>query len=428
MAKHDAGRPKVANQKAAKVASQGMADERYLTAQQAARRLGVSLQTLYAYVSRGLLRSEPAAVGSRARRYPRQDVARLQQRREMRRNPEQAVPKALHWGMPVLESAITLVADGRLYYRGHDAITLARDWSLEKVAALIWTGESENAAQLFSAPAVAPPALAALTDGEAGLIERCQAALPLCGATDLASFDLRPAAVAASGARIFRLLVGLAAGRPAAGEVGAALAASWAPTHGDAAAALRTALILCADHELNVSAFTVRCVASAGAAPYDVVAAGLAALKGGHHGGHTARVEALLREVATPRAAHRALADRLRRGETIPGFGHPLYPAGDPRGKALLDLAAEVAPDSSELALVRAVIDAGHDLVGEYPTLDVGLVALARALALPPSSPLALFALGRTIGWVGHAIEQYARGRLIRPRAHYVGPHPGAGA
>ena len=101
-------------------------EERFLTAQEAAAELGVSLATLYAYASRGMLRSEPVPGESRARRYPREDVLRLKEKKELRRDPEKAAPKALSWGAPVLESALTLIEDGQLYYRGRDVVELAR--------------------------------------------------------------------------------------------------------------------------------------------------------------------------------------------------------------------------------------------------------------------------------------------------------------
>jgi citrate synthase len=398
-----------------------MAEDRFLTAQEAAAELEISLATLYAYASRGMLRSESVPGDPRARRYPKEDVLRLKEKKELRRDPEKAAPKALSWGAPVLESAITLVQDGRLYYRGRDAVALARGSTVEEVAALLWTGDPAAADGIFKAE---PPDLPPWT-GPTDLspVERCQVALPLAGAADHCAWDLRPAAVIATAARIVRLLAGAAAGRMESG-IAATLQAGWAPGRPQAAGPIASALILSADHELNVSAFTARCVASAAASPYDVVAAGFAALKGTRHGGHAERVEALFREAGNAAGARRVLVDRLRRGEEISGFGHPLYPNGDPRGAALLEIAAEAAPGSPAVECALALAEAGRELIREYPTIDLGLVALARALDLPQHTPLALFALGRTLGWIGHAIEQYALGKLIRPRAAYVGEMP----
>ena len=188
---------------------------------------------------------------------------------------------------------------------------------------------------------------------------------------------------------------------------------------------LRAALILCADHELNVSSFTARCVASAGSHPYAVVIAGLAALEGTRHGGVTARVESMLDSMRRARAiSRRAVAERLRRGEPIDGFGHPLYRDGDPRATALLDLLRDRYANSAELAFILDFADAAARAIARAAELDFALAALARVLRLPPGSPLTLFAIGRTIGWIGHAIEQYATGQLIRPRAKYVGAGP----
>ena len=184
---------------------------------------------------------------------------------------------------------------------------------------------------------------------------------------------------------------------------------------------VRSALILCADHELNVSSFTARCVASAGSNPYAVVIAGLAALEGTRHGGASARVESMLESLrahASPRHCRRRAAASRR---AIDGFGHPLYRDGDPRAIALLDALRERYPKSRELSFVLDVADAATAITRERPNLDFALAAVARVLRLPAGSPLTLFAIGRTIGWIGHAIEQYATGQLIRPRAKYVG-------
>jgi citrate synthase len=152
------------------------------------------------------------------------------------------------------------------------------------------------------------------------------------------------------------------------------------------------------------------------------VLAGLAAIEGAKHGGATERVEELLDAARKPGSARKAFAARLKRGETVEGFGHMLYPDGDPRAKLLLELLRERMPKSKELAFATDVANAGADILGEQPTVDFALVALSRTLGLPAGTPLTLFALGRTIGWIGHAIEQYAQDTMIRPRARYVGP------
>ena len=131
-----------------------------------------------------------------------------------------------------------------------------------------------------------------------------------------------------------------------------------------------------------------------------------------------------MQEIGKPARARAVVAERLRRGEAIPGFGHPLYPDGDPRGRALLQLTAEVFPRSPAVSLAKALAQAAGDLVGEHPTVDFGLATLARALNRPTGGALAIFALGRTVGWIGHAIEQYRLDQMIRPRARYVGPLP----
>jgi citrate synthase len=402
-----------------------MASGNYLTAQEAATALGVSLTTLYAYVSRGLVRSE--AVGkTRSRRYHLEDILALQERREQRKNPQKIVEGALQLGAPLMESALTLIADGRLYYRGRDVLELAQTRTAEQVAWLLWTGQMTSSEQFTALPALSPK-VGAARRAVAGLmpVEVFQVLLPLAAVDDLAAFDLRPAAVVQSGMRILRLLAALAVGgRPSAAGVAETLQRGWVPDDEAARAGLNTALILCADHEFNVSAFTARCVASAGSTPYAVVSAGLAALQGTRHGGHTVRVEALFDEVREPQRAREAIVDRLRRGEGISGFEQQLYPAGDPRGAALVRLATDLRPQSREVELASAVIAAVQEVTGERPTVDFGLAMLARALRLPPGAALALFAIGRSIGWIGHAIEQYQQDHVIRPRARYIGEPP----
>ncbi|MGE5836503.1 MAG: citrate/2-methylcitrate synthase [Acidobacteriota bacterium] len=403
----------------------------WLDAGAAAAKLGVSRATLYAYVSRGLIRSQPLPGSSRARGYARDDVERLLRRAEARRDPAQAAAHALEWGIPVLESAITFIDGRSLYYRSHDAVSLSRSRSLAEVASLIWTGEFGHRFGTPKATMVQPS-----LPRDAAFVARAQALLAAAASDDPGAVDLRAPGVAHAGWRMLHLLTGAAIGwparRPKVVTIDGQLARAWR-TGPDGAGVVRAVLILCADHELNVSSFTARCVASAGSTPYSVVIAGLSALEGFRHGGAGARVEAMLdaiqRESAHERrgrhlALRRTLEARMRRGETIGGFGHPLYPDGDPRARALLDLLQQHCSGSDELRFVNAFVQAAASVVGEPPNLDFALAAVSRVLRLPSNAPLMLFAIGRTIGWIGQAIEQYATGQLIRPRARYVGPMP----
>lgn len=392
----------------------------WVGADEATRLLGVNRATLYAYVSRGYVRSEPVPGKARERRYAREDVERLRSRAEERKNPEKAVEHALRWGVPILESAITLIANGKLYYRGHDVAELARTRSLEEVASLVWTGGFD--ADIFDTPLH-------VVGGESAFdlpfISRAQSILPLVAARDALAFDLRPKAVAQTGWRIVNLLTSVAAeSRDLEETVEGTLARVWAPEREQAPELIRAALIVSADHELNVSAFAARCIASAGTNPYSVVIGGLAAIEGTRHGGTNARVEALFSELRRSRDLGKAFAERLRRGETVDGFGHPLYPDGDPRAVVLMELMTERFPKSKELAFAQEFSRAAEKVLGEKPTVDFALATLARVMDLPDGAPLALFAIGRTIGWVAHAIEQYAQNAMIRPRARYVGPPP----
>ena len=389
-------------------------------AREAAEELGVSVATLYAYVSRGMIRSEEVGGSVRRRRYRAEDIRRLKERKARRRDPD-AVEDALSWGTPVLESEITLVTDDGLYYRGRDAVALSAGSTVEEVAALIWTGYPARAAELF--PPEQPELPPRMGDALGSLppVEAFQVLLPLAGAGDPAAYDLRPGAVARTGARILRLMASAVAGEAAPG-LAETLRRGWCPRDtGAAASLLSSALVLCADHELPVSTFAARCVASSEATPYAVVAAGLAAVGGVRHGGQIELVEAFLREVEVVGDARAAISGRLRRGEGIPGFGHSLYPGGDPRGAELLRATALAYPDSPAVALSAEVAEEALGLMGERPTVDLGLVTLAQTLGLPSGGAVALFALGRTVGWIGHAIEQYESRSLIRPRARYVG-------
>ena len=398
----------------------------FLTAAQAASALGVTRATLYAYASRGQLRSQAVGGASRERRYYREDIDRLKERQAARRNPAGAAARGLHWGGPVLESGITLIHDGRLFYRGRDVEELAKTMTAEEAATLLWTpaGLNDDSLRMFEQPCPLPRTqLTAVRKAALDRITRLQAALPLAASIDLAASDLRATAVRLAGARILRLMTAVLAGPDARHPLHRALQTAWAPRRPAVAEVIRTALVLCADHELNVSAFTARCAASAGASPYDVVSAALATFKGFKHGGAAARVLQMGLHTATLKQARATIAEQLRAGHTVPGFGHPLYPNGDPRGRILLQM-AESSGNARSWEPFRHLVRAGAELLQDAPNLDCGLAAITRTFALPDDAPAVLFATGRTIGWIAHALEEYASGEIIRPRARYTGPIP----
>jgi citrate synthase len=179
------------------------------------------------------------------------------------------------------------------------------------------------------------------------------------------------------------------------------------------------ALVVSADHELNPSSFAARVAASTGADLYACVGAALGVLSGPEHGGACERIEALVAETRDPRSALRVIAARTRRGEALPGFGHPLYPRGDPRGALLV---SSVSPRRRGERTLMALVDGMRNARREAPNLDLGLVLTASSLGLPAGSASALFAVGRAAGWIAHVLEQRTAGFVLRPRAKYTGP------
>ncbi|MCC6897384.1 MAG: citrate synthase [Polyangiaceae bacterium] len=389
----------------------------FVGAKQAAKLLGVRLPTLYAYASRGLVTSVPSGEG-RARLYARADLMRLRARGDARSGHAAVAGGALRWGDPVLESSITEIGAGGPRYRGRLAVDLARQRvPFESVCALLWAG---------SLPAV-PPQM----HGKAGVRPRAGATSYverlLCAAPTLAPGDPLSSPLQAAGGLVRALAAalapdarGAAAAHRAPTVARAALASFGVEAGEERVAVVDQVLVLCADHELNVSAFSARVVSSAGATLPACVTAALAAFSGPAHGAASDRVEALLDEIGSPERARAVLSERVRRGEAIPGFGHPLYTAGDPRGAELFAVARASRSRAPRMKVLETVVRAMHAAEQPAPNLDAGLVAVRVALGLPRGAASALFALGRSAGWVAHALEQREQGFLLRPRARYV--------
>ena len=330
--------------------------------------------------------------------------------------------------MPVIPSAICLIENHRIFYRGQDALALAKTASLEEVAAILW--KADAAPHSLTASLLAHRSRhrrgGGGGEGQLGIIERCQVRLAELSATDLAALDLSSAGVARTARIILGQLAAVVGGsEPSSQPLHRQLAAAWNLDE-RGADILRCCLVLLADHELNASTFVARCVASTGATPYAVVSGALNALSGRKHGGQSAQVEALLRELGDEANPLLVLAARLARGEALPGLGQPLYPHGDPRARAIIDTLAETIPLAG--ARVAAAVTAATQLTGEHPNVDFGLGAASVALGLPRGAALGIFLVARAVGWLAHAMEQYETDVLIRPRARYIGRRPSASA
>jgi citrate synthase len=392
----------------------------YLSAREASAELAISPATLYAYVSRGLIRSEPSQ-DSRSHRYRAEDVRGLKERRAP--SPEPRGMRSFDADLPVMDSAIATITEDGPIYRGVNCIDLAQKDTLEHAATLLWdvTGVDPFASDNCPHVSDAMRAIAGAAR-QAAPIDRAIAVLALAASADPRAFTRAPDGRAMVGGRILRLVVATMLNRaPSPQPLHLQIAKAWAPEHKHAADLVRRALVLLAEHELNASAFTVRCAASTGLNLYDSVIAGLVALKGPKHGGAGVLAAQFVKALADRDVAP-IIRERVALGERFAGFGHGVYKHGDPRAQSLLDALARAGAAEK---LTREIPDRIAEATGEFVNIDYALAVLVHALGMPPGNELVLFAMARTVGWIAHASEQLQHGRLIRPRARYIGPAPG---
>jgi citrate synthase len=427
-----------------------VSDAERLGTEEVARRLGVKRETVYAYVSRGLLERHPAS-GPHDSQFDPEEVERLAARA---RRPDRSSALEV-----VVETELTLLDPaGRLSYRGRDAVELAKFRSFEEVVALLWDGAPPTPWGLDDERAAAVAALGEALGPEAPDAERIVAVVATLAARDPARNDRAPDSVRRAGAEVFAgILAALAPVRgaklsysdskspqphdgesagdpedrrariPSHLQVGGdacasvaerlwrALAAGDAKPRPEQIAALNAALILLADHELAASTFAARVAASAWAGPYRVILAGLGPLGGALHGGAGLAVEALLDEVAAGADPGAAL-DAAAANGPLPGFGHRVYRDRDPRADHLL----ERLPRGTGATLLDAAAERGLPA----PNVDFALAALVKAHGLRDGSSPTIFAVARIAGIVAHALEEYEHRLRFRPRASYVGPAP----
>lgn len=388
-----------------------------LTTEEVAILLGVKPATVYAYVSRGLLPNRRNGDGKNSL-FAKSDV-------------DAFIAGRKRTGTPGIQTGITLIRNGHLYFRGHDATVLAREASYEAVATLLWTGGLPERAEPFPVDAVSCRLAADVTSrlpATARLTDRLRVIVAAAAAADPLRFDTTPTAVTATGRQLITTMAhgpGTAAPahRPTVAE------ALWSQLTGENPTdsglyALNAALVLLADHDIAASTLAARVAASTRAHPYAVVSAGLAVLDGPLHGAASGLAYPMLIEATGTGGPAVTISERLRAGVPVPGFGHPLHPAGDPRATTLFELiedgqAKETALRLDELMRTRS---------GSSANIDLALAAFALHHGMPAEAGEVIFAVARTAGWLAHALEEYAdRPLRFRPSGMYAGHQPGGG-
>jgi len=378
--------------------------DRMLSSEEAARRLGVKLTTLYAYVSRGVLEShrDPSGRGSL---FELSDIESLATRSRGGRRTESRLAT-------VTTSVTQLRHDEGPLYRGRAATELAAVMTFEDVAGLLWQTDADGD---WSVPDLG---VCPLRD----TLERMRWALVLCGATDPLRADLRPIAVTGAARRVIAALVDVVGPAPLDEVASSPISQRLARRLGgsvpsSSAAAIDAALVLMADHELATSTMAVRIAASVRSDPYDAFTAGLATLAGPLHGGASQQAYELL-VLAERDGAQRALNAALREQRLLPGFGHMVYKTGDPRFVTLLSFADGLL-SAERRALLQEVMELAAAHAVPLPNCDLGLAALSWGLEMPPDTGRTIFAVARIAGWTAHYMEELGE-RPLRFRARSV--------
>lgn len=372
----------------------------YLTTAQTARRLGVKPETVYAYVSRGILASNRIE-GVPGSLFAVDEVEALSNRAGAGRVASGAVER--------IRTQITLLDNDVLYYRGRRVTELA-DRPFECVAELLWGGTLPDSTTFVAPTATVAHAQAAVRALPAGarLTDRMRVIVDVAGACDRLRFDISaPSVIRAAGGLIATVAAALGdvvdPNSTVAERLWPALASTDAtPDH---VRLLNSALVLLADHDLAASTLAARMAASTRANVYSVVAAGLGGIDGPYHAGATSGAYRFLASaMADPLGA---LGLKLRDGERIPGFGHTIYQRRDPRAEYLLGRLRALPDAAPVLTAVDTVADELANRKGLFPNSDFALGALALSLGMTADAAEAIFAFARMAGWVAHALEEY---------------------
>jgi citrate synthase len=394
-----------------------------LTAVETAKRLGIKLNTVYAYVSRGLLARQHAPDGSS--RFDSRQVDALARRGRPRVSTQQASINLL------IETNLTQISDSGVTYRGYAAKELIRTHTFEEVAELLWLGELQQSPHPWQGTTIKTPEVAlaqqlqaivaCMPSGQArpgGSVPDASDAAALGRELIASVVDSLPTLAPSSGRPKLRI-----GDRAVSNSIAARLWPKLSPRNATPqfVALLNTTLILLADHELATSTLAVRVAASTHAHPAAVISAGIGAMQGPLHGG-ASRLARLLLEDAHHIGAHAAVAQQLQAKNRLHGFGHKVYIEADPRAVLLLDALRVMNPRARAVVLADDMCAEVFAAKGMYLNVDLAFAALELATDMPAGAGETIFTIARMAGWLGHAIEEYQEPPLrFRARARYVG-------
>ena len=419
----------------------GVADEitrrgDYLGRDEVLALLHIKPQTLYCYVSRGRIASVPHPDG-RSSYYSRADVERVRSKSVARSGHGPAAASVIRWGEPVITTSVTEIVPEGPRYRQHLAVDLARSRvPFENVAEYLWSGELSSEPIVWRSAADPPGLKSFLAAGaklhrHTHLLQLMVIAVSALGIAEGTRRErIRGGHTPMEAARrIIRMMAGtfgfigprrtfqaLMDGQSLVDGLVANIGVKLAT---EQRRALNAALVLVADHELNPATFAARVAASGSADIHSCIGAALDTHYGTLVGRACDRLEQLFRIGASAAETSERARDMMDAARMLPGFNHHLYPHGDPRAQHLIELALMTGA-RSVMHPIMLSLRRFEDEFEARPAIECGLVVLGRALGLPDHAASGLYALGRTAGWVAHALEQRAAGFIIRPRAKFA--------
>lgn len=391
----------------------------YLTAVEAAEALGVTVDTLYAYVSRKLLRSYRAGDGS-ASRYRLEDIHSLRGGAPRTRSGWDDAARL------VTQTKITLTSPRAAHaYRGQDAIELAKTATLEAVAATLWETTADVAF-----PDRAPPPVGELAqvwpiyEGYPS-VDRALAAFPVIERANPRAYDLSPDGYRRTGGEALRWFAALVIGaKEPSPEPLHQLLVRHAPDRNALLSPVRQLLVLSADHGLDPTTYAVRAAANTGITPYRAILVGLTTSIGRRlSSGRPMALARFLDEIMSSATPRDVVMRQLREGVAVPGFGAAIYDGEDPRSTALLEALTSSLDGDLALGRLKAAIDLMREARGAHPDFALLTHFVSRKLGLGPGNEIGV-RLGRIAGWIAHAMEQYQENDLVRPRTVYSGILP----